>query len=97
MKSIETAVNDIQTLIRCGDLSDTPQLRELYADFMRALKELNNSLAQCQVLINNGSPQEARKLNSSFEPSLTRQAEMLDFPQHEIFFSICREYGLAAP
>ena len=97
MKSIETAINDIQTLIRCGDLSDTPQLRELYADFMRALKELNNSLAQCQTLINNGSPQEARKLNSSFEPSLTHQAEMLDFPQHELFFSICREYGLAAP
>ncbi len=97
MRPVEEIVNEINALIRSGDLSDTPQLRALHCDYLTVLEGLKRSLAQCRELIDNGSLAEARRLNCSFEPSLTRQAELLDFPKRQEFFDICQDYELEMP
>lgn len=97
MAAVEKSVNDIHLLMQSGDLSDTPELRTVHRNYLKAFEALKNDLAQCRVLVNNGSLQEARQLNCSFEPSLTRQAELLDFAEAREFLDICREYGLPMP
>lgn len=97
MKSVEQTIENIKLLIAGGDLSDTPQLRQFHAAALSVFKELNEKLEQCRSLVENGSTREARQLNCSFEPSLTRVAEYLEFFKENDFLQLCKDYGLEMP
>ncbi|MBR4662291.1 MAG: hypothetical protein IKO93_00325 [Lentisphaeria bacterium] len=95
--TVENTVESIKLLIAGGDLSDSVHLRQLHKACLLAFKELNTNLEQCRTLIENGSIQAARELNLSFDPPLTREAELLAYFKTNDFFAVCKEYGLETP
>ena len=88
MNSVEKTVDSIKLLMASGDLSDGPHLRQLHKVCMQIFRDLNARLEQCRTLVENGSIQDARELNCSFEPSLTQVAECLEYFKTNDFFAV---------
>lgn len=97
MSSVEKIISSVKALIAGGDLSDSVRLRQLHKSCLQEFQELNKNLEQCRTLIKNGSIQNARNFNHSFEPSLTQIAEDLEYFKTSDFFAVCQDYGLEIP
>lgn len=97
MRSVEKTIEEIKMLFASGDLSNSLHFQQLHKDVLRIFRDLNENLKECRKLIDNGSIQEARKLNESFDPSLTQTAESLEYFKDNDFFAICKDYNLETP
>jgi hypothetical protein len=89
-------VDDIRAFLFSNDQSQKPHLADLARAFADACAEINQRLAQCQRLLQQGLRTEALHLAKG-PPDLVEEARVAEFAERTTWLEIVGMYGLAAP
>jgi len=95
MSKIENTVQEMIRYLSGNDLSDTPQMRQNFAIYSAACREVNDLLRECRNMFDKGLYIDAQRFCSDLKPSLSERVNMLLLSRElqERYRKVCSLYN----
>ena len=96
MNKIRTVASRLNAFLNNGDLTNSPTLQNILADYIETCKYVNERLSRCELLLEKDKAGEAL-LSAERVPSLFEIVPLLQSPDLATLFDICATYHLPSP